>query len=607
MNLDGTYIGTFTDLMSEGFIVIDRAGVIQVYNRRAREIFKINYRLDGQHRAGRLEEGDLVIIGDSSFGRDDGRLGREDLRVLGLEDIDISRDDALLAIGTYRQAGARYKIIAGEDKEGCHSLEWGDLACEIDFSQKRIDIRVASKHYPMTYKKYIGHMVVLDGASREIKFFQHQGYTARGECIGDILAGGSYLAKGGEDQGLEVLGRKISQIHKSDYIIEKLLEVANDRGQEEHYIAEEINGISTLCSVYKVRSGQEVVGAALKLEDITELENISREQNQVCERLRQAEEELLLEGRLQESFPNFVGSSREIRQVKKLALKAAGTRSNVLILGRSGTGKSELARLIHKNSGLGEGPFVEVNCGAIAENLLEAELFGYEDGAFTGARPGGREGFFKKANRGTIFLDEIGDLPKNLQVKLLRTIQDKVFYPVGSSNQVQLDLRIITATNKNLEEEILAGNFREDLYYRINVFPIYIPGLAQRREDIYDLVELILPRLSRELGLEEKLLSSEAMNKLLAHSWPGNIRELENVLERAISLADSRTILSKDIGLYQEGPVQAASFKEEVEACEREIIRRRIQAHGGRKQEAMESLDMSRSNFYKKLRDYNIT
>lgn len=607
MELDSKkYIKIFTDIMSEGFIVINEKGIIEIYNKKAREIFCIDFNIDLSHQGGRIEDEDIIIIADNALGVDDGDLSLNDLRGLGLKSENLKGEEGLLLIGRYRSmVQPSYKVIAREDRYGYYKLEYEDICSSIDYSKRELNIEVAGKSYPLKYTKAIGHIVVLDGKTRRVKFFQYYGYTARGECIGDLLKGRDYISKDENMNKLRVIGRKIEDIHKSDSIIGKLINISRGKGREEHYIAEEINGISTLCTILKVKDGDRVVGGALKVEDISEIERVNREKNRVYEKLKEVEEKLFLEERLLKSFPNFVGSSREIIQVKKLALKASKNTSNVLILGKSGTGKSILARSIHENSRLKDKPFIEINCGAIPENLLESELFGYEKGAFTGAKDSGKPGLFQMANGGSIFLDEIGDLPKNLQVKILQIIQNKSFYPLGSTEKVQVDVRIITATNKNLEEEIINNRFREDLYYRINVFPIYIPELKDRREDIYDLVKLILPRLSKELG-EEKTISVEALNKLYNYSWPGNIRELENILERGLTLSEGSTILSKDIKIKSLERVRLKTFKEQIELGEREIIENTLNLCKGNRLETMKVLDMSKSNFYKKLKDYNI-
>ncbi|MFS8541294.1 MAG: sigma 54-interacting transcriptional regulator, partial [Tissierellales bacterium] len=234
------------------------------------------------------------------------------------------------------------------------------------------------------------------------------------------------------------------------------------------------------------------------------------------------------------SFKDIIGESDAIKETIKLAHIASNGQSNVLIMGETGTGKELLAQSIHNNSPRRDKPFIAVNCGALPSSLVESELFGYEEGAFTGAKKGGQPGKFELANGGTIFLDEIGEMPIGLQAKLLRVIQERKVRRIGDSKLIPVDVRIICATNRNLREMVREGKFREDLFYRINVLSIVIPPLRERREDLYLLSENILERLRKKLNCRNKLISPEVFKIFFDYDWPGNIRELENVLERAM-------------------------------------------------------------------------
>ena len=377
--------------------------------------------------------------------------------------------------------------------------------------------------------------------------------------------------------------------------------------EEKYDKFELINGIPTLCSILKVKIEDKVKGAALKVEDITDIEKVIRERDNALKRLNLAGKELKREEYINKVFSSFTGDSSEIRHVKKLALMASQTSSNILILGESGTGKSVLARLIHENSDLKDNDFVEINCAAIPSELLESELFGYASGAFTGAKKGGKKGLLEVANNGTIFLDEIGDIPMSSQAKILRVIQEGIFFPVGEIKPVKVNTRIIAATNKNLEKEIIEGRFREDLFYRINVFPIYIPALRERKEDIYELIELILEKFTEKMKLEVIDISAEATKKLMKYNWPGNVRELENILERAINLSEGHLILSNHINIdIVEDDLELKTFKEHIKEEERNHIKNTLNICGGDVKRAIEILDMSKSNFYNKLKEYNI-
>lgn len=244
-----------------------------------------------------------------------------------------------------------------------------------------------------------------------------------------------------------------------------------------------------------------------------------------------------LSGPRMNTFDDIIGSSRSIKNAVNMARQAASSNSNILLMGESGTGKELFARAIHQSSRRNEGPFITANCAAIPDPLLESELFGYERGAFTGADSGGKQGLFELAMEGTLFLDEIGDMNLHLQAKMLRAIQERKIRRVGGIREIDINTRIVSATNKNLEEMIKLGTFRNDLYFRLNVIPIYIPPLRQRKEDIPLLTEAFLTGIAREADKPDIRISEGVMDKLMGYDWPGNIRELRNVIERAVYLA----------------------------------------------------------------------
>lgn len=255
------------------------------------------------------------------------------------------------------------------------------------------------------------------------------------------------------------------------------------------------------------------------------------------------------------SFSNIIGGSTEMKKVFEIIRRVAPTSSNVLITGESGTGKELVAKAIHYNSQLADRAFVSVNCGAIAENLFESEMFGHKKGSFTGAI-GDKKGFFEVADGGTLFLDEIGEMPLALQASLLRAISDGTFHPVGSTEPVKATVRIIAATNRELEEEIQKKNFREDLYFRLNVINIKVPALRSRREDVPMLVDFFVEKFAVSFGRSIQTVSSEALELLKAYNWPGNVRELENVIERMIALESSASLLPEALPDHVREPLK---------------------------------------------------
>jgi len=300
----------------------------------------------------------------------------------------------------------------------------------------------------------------------------------------------------------------------------------------------------------------------------------------------------------------FAGEA--MQEVRKLVHNVATTTANVLIYGESGTGKELVARTIHLLSPRSKGGFVPLNCAGIPENLLESELFGHEKGAFTGAVQA-RQGKFDLARGGTIFLDEIGEMPLALQAKLLRVLQERVFERVGGNKEIRADVRVIAATNRNLQEEVAQRRFREDLYYRLNVFPLQLPPLRERRDAIPLLAEYFLDRFSRQLGKKLKGIDKEAAAAMKNYAWPGNVRELQNVMERAVILATDfiRTGNLPAELLERLGPGNQQG-KDILRSTEREIIVRALSNHGGNRRLAAAELGISRRTLQYKLKEYGL-
>ena len=310
----------------------------------------------------------------------------------------------------------------------------------------------------------------------------------------------------------------------------------------------------------------------------------------------------------------IISASRRMEEALNLVKRVAPSAATVLILGESGTGKELIARAIHYSSPRAEKPLVKVNCAALPENLLESELFGHEKGAFTGA-VGRRIGRFEQADQGTIFLDEIGDLSPSLQSKLLRVLQEKEFERVGSSQTLKVDVRVIAATNHNLEEAIQKGTFREDLYYRLNVVTLSLPPLRERKEDIPPLIEHFLKKYSRENQKPVVSLSKEAKDLLMNYHYPGNIRELENIIERAVVLSRGDSITTQDLPLnLRESKVEdlmkeaagGRSLRETLEEIERLRITQALEKSHGVQTKAAEELGISERVLRYKMRKYGI-
>ncbi|MBM7834355.1 HPr family phosphocarrier protein [Clostridium sardiniense] len=312
-----------------------------------------------------------------------------------------------------------------------------------------------------------------------------------------------------------------------------------DRRKEESTLIENVNPIII---------DNKVRGAVSVVKELSEVQVLWQMLNELSDKENYLEEELL-RTKDNEDFHKFIGKSGKTIDVLAIAKKAAKGNATVLIRGESGTGKEIIAEGIHFSSNNAKGPFVRVNCAAIPSNLLESELFGHEKGSFTGAIKR-KLGKFELANNGTIFLDEIGEMEKNMQAKILRVLQEKEFTRVGGDEVIKINVRIITATHRNLEEMVRDGDFREDLYYRLNVIPIHIPPLRNRKQDLAFLIGHFIEKISKDINKRITGVNNEAMEAFLNYSWPGNVRELENILERVITLTDKNYIDYEDLPLY---------------------------------------------------------
>ncbi len=312
----------------------------------------------------------------------------------------------------------------------------------------------------------------------------------------------------------------------------------------------------------------------------------------------------------------IVGDSGVMRALVEKIAKVGATPARVLITGENGTGKELVARAIHRESPREGKPFVEVNCAAIPGELIESELFGHMKGSFTGAIAD-RPGKFEQANKGTLFLDEIGDMSMNAQAKVLRVLQDNVITRIGGSKAISVDVRVIAATNKSLEQEIAAGRFREDLYYRLNVVPIHVPPLREHREDIPELVEHFLSLLSEREGFTPRRMGSSALEKLMSLDWPGNVRELRNTIERMLILATGPELTARDVDRLAGGRVaddagmgsltSLKTFEEFKEAAERAYLLSKLREFDWNVSETARAVEMPRSNLYKKIERYSLT
>jgi DNA-binding NtrC family response regulator len=392
----------------------------------------------------------------------------------------------------------------------------------------------------------------------------------------------------------------------------------------------EMTGIDVLREVKSFKTEQDVIvmtafaavdtaieamkqGAADYITKPFKIDEIKLAIEKTISRHRLVSENTDLKRRLQvdNSFDKFIGTSDTVVQLKRLAMQVAVSESTVMIRGESGTGKDLIARAIHHHSPRCGGPFVTINCAALPESLLESELFGHTKGSFTGAIKD-KDGLFMTANGGTFFLDEVGNTSLAIQVKLLRVLEDKKITPVGATQPLDVDVRLIAATNADLEEDVKAGRFRADLFYRLNVIPVVIPPLRERTEDIPLLVNHFVERYCQRAGLPTKKISAEAMHLLVSFPWPGNVRELENTIERAILLNRSGMIEVADFPekLSQAAPTnfinEADPVTPTLESIEKAYIHFVMTQAEGKKAEAARILGIDASTLYRKIERYGL-
>lgn len=403
----------------------------------------------------------------------------------------------------------------------------------------------------------------------------------------------------------QALGRYVTDVVPDSSLLEVLR-----TGEAQVGVRTKVGDKEIISNIVPIKKGGRILGGVSVFRDITEMINLSRELEKAQEMIRHLAVELKVTRGEDKGI--VIGKNPQVQRLFQLALKAAAVSSNVLIRGESGTGKEVLARFIHDHSPRRHKPFIAVNCAAIPENLLESELFGYEEGAFTGARKGGKPGLFEVAGGGTIFLDEIGDMGLKLQARLLRVLQDREVKRLGGTETRRVDTRIIAATNQNLEDLLEKGQFRQDLYYRLNVISFHLPPLRERKEDIPALIGSFLRKLKERVGKEVKFIRPEALQLLLAYDYPGNIRELENIIEQAVVMSDSPTI-----GVEQLPPFLTRKGGEEefcltfprgfplLEEVEREVLKKAL-ASFREKTAVARALGISRATLYRKLARYGL-
>jgi len=416
---------------------------------------------------------------------------------------------------------------------------------------------------------------------------------------------GEFLGVDPQDQ----IGR-----HCTESVDNSRMHIVARTGQPEINQSHRIRGQNMVVQRIPIKKDGEVIAVfgQVMFKDVKDVRKLASELSLLESKVKLYEEELINLRSTRYTFESIIGTSASIKALIIEARQAAANHYPVLISGESGTGKELFAQAIHNASPRRAHPFVRINCAAIPKDLLESELFGYEKGAFTGAGADGKPGKFELARHGTVFLDEVGDLPLEMQPKLLRVIEDKEFERVGGTRIIQSDFRVIAATNQNLEEMLAGKRFRKDLFYRLNVIPLHIPALRERKNDILPTARHLLEQIAGEANLSEIKIDRDAARVLKNYAWPGNVRELFNVLERTMPALGGDTIYRENLPFYlhhdrQRYPESHRSSLKDVQATtEKEAIRHALLQSGNNKAGAARMLGIHRTQLYKKMKKFNL-
>ncbi|MGE5701044.1 MAG: sigma-54 interaction domain-containing protein [Clostridia bacterium] len=411
----------------------------------------------------------------------------------------------------------------------------------------------------------------------------------------------------------DVIGKPITEFFPLEMLLTlKTLQTGESVYRKQHQPREDL---FVLINTNPIRLNDRIIGSVAAETDVTSQVRLNQELYNATSKVHSLQQEMAKLSPSSDPFYNIKGNSLVIKQIKDKIRKVASTKATVLFLGESGVGKELFARATHDIREDENAPFIAINCGAIAPTLFESELFGYEKGAFSGADQKGKKGMIELARGGTLFLDEVGEMPLDMQVKLLRVLQEKKYYAVGGTKQIEADFRVIAATNKDLAELVKEGKFREDLFYRLNVVTIKIPPLRERIEDIIELCHFFLYEFSKRYNRPIEGISQNVMQEMLSYQWPGNIRELRNTVERLVVFATDGIIKEEDLTFPQQAkqktyasllPDELINLQQELDLHEKKVILHALELEKGNKLATAKRLGISRATLYNKMSKLNI-
>lgn len=578
---------------SHAIFTMDQDGILTYINQRAKERFGLFMHSSYSHPAGKLNKGDMIILASTEIGADDGNLTPEDLKYVGINDRRIHSGGKIVAVGVYQDATVKpvYKYLRHDADDGLQiETIYQGVPVSINIDTNRVTVSVWGMQYSIDYFKCIGQIVVVDRLRHIVKFWEENGYSARKEGVGNLLRGASYISKAPEAE-MKVVGYHFRVFFEGELFEEHLRQVLSQ--QVAQYVNQqyEINGFALVASIFPVVTDGKVSDVIVRFRNIDDFKSTIIERNnaiRLTERAYRAAKHLPDHDN---ALFSVGGSSLSMAEAKRYANKLAQMGCHILIMGEIGTGKTALAQAIACTDAR-QADCITIDCDV--EEELAVKLLGTES----------CPGALRRTDGSTVFLDEIDRLPLTWQSRVMAVMQNKTLTLPDTGEIVPANVRVIAATSKDLKDLVDKGQFRADLYYQLQAFSLELPPLRNCKEDIPFIVNSLMDNLCRKYGMEEKYLSGEAFDKLIAYDWPGNIRELENVLERAVVLSETEMIYTEHIRLDAALPI--LPLREQLKQVERQLIQQMlIQCNGDQKQ-AMQKLGLSRSVFYDKLKVYHL-
>ena len=578
---------------SHAIFTVDQNGILTHINQHAKERFGLFMHSRYSHPAGRLAVGDLVILASTEIGADDGCLCPEDLKNIGIHDKRIRHGGKIVAIGVYQDVTVKpiYKYIRRDTENRLHlDTVYQGVPIHVSIEEEQVVVSIWGMQYSIGYFKCIGQIVVADRLHHRVKFWEENGYSARKEGIGNLLRGASYAAKTPETE-ICVTGYHFRHFFEGELFEQHLQHLFTQ--QVPQYINQEytINGVELMASLYPVASEDQVTDVIVRFHNIGDFKSIILERNNTIRLTEKAYRKAKHMSAQDDTLFSLPGNTASIIEVKRQTNKLAQMGCHILISGEEGTGKTTLARSIaYANTWPGNSNVIELKSEeafyqrALVCSECPDQLFG----------PSG----------GTILVDEIDRLSHACQRQLISIIQDHGPADPNAEKTSSANVRVVATTNRNLKELVEQGDFRADLFYKLSTFSLTLPPLRQCKEDIPFILNSLMDELKRRYGLEEKYLSGEAFDKLISYNWPGNIREIENILERAVVLSDSEIIYADDIKL--DAVLPELSLRDQLKQVERQLLHQALLQYNGDRKLAMNKLGLSRSVFYDKLREYGL-